>query len=224
MNRDVPGVRTERGFSLIDVVIAMAVFLMGILAFVQMQSGLSRSGLDARLRTMASNLAEETIETQRRFTRLGTDPDGLSFAYEDITDGSSATTFDQMGFTVTQDVTDYYWDKASKAFTTTNGSTLAHSDFKRLVVTVSWENPLEYSIDENRATEGHLGSGNISLTTIISSSVSATSRLALLDDLSAENFEVPIVGSLVDVPELPGLPGLPVAPAVPSLPPILPGL
>ncbi len=201
------------GVSLIDVLVAMAVVALGVLAFLLLQGNMARAGLDAELRTVASGIAEETLESQRRFTRLDTDPDGAWFAYEDIADVQSTRTVGGIDFTVRQTVVDYYWDKSEQAFTTTAPSESAHSDFKRVTVAVEWENPLEYVIDEFLATDGHLASGGVELTTIFSSAVSATSRLALLDELNAESFQPPLIGPILDDPALPlplplPLPGL----------------
>lgn len=190
----------QSGFSLMDVLAAIIVFAVGVLGFVQLQAGLSRSGLDARLRTMASNIAEEQIETQRRFTRLGSDPAGVEFAYNDIVTETRALTQAGVRFTINQAVTDYYWNKGTRQFTTTPAGSL-FSDFKRVEISVSWENPLEYQIDESRSTTGNLGSGAISMTVLVSSEVSATERLVLLKELDLENFEpaATVVGSLLNL-------------------------
>ena len=192
--------RSQSGFSLMDVLAAIIVFAVGVLGFVQLQAGLSRSGLDARLRTMASSIAEEQIETQRRFTRLNSDPEGVEFAYNDIVTGTQTLTQADIRFTITQTVTDYYWNKGTRQFTTTPSENL-FSDFKRVQLLVAWENPLEYRVDEDRSTVGHLGSGTVAMTVLISSEVSATERLVLLKELNLENFEpaATVVGSLLNL-------------------------
>jgi len=192
MNRFIRQNANGKGFSLLDVVIAIAVFSIGVLAMAQYQTSLVRSNLDARLRTMASNLAEETIETQRRFVRLDHDSSGSQFAYSDIVDASSTRTFGGVDFSITQTVTQYYWSKANQQFETTPETSRPFSDFKLLEVSVSWENPLQFNIGGNSAATTALGTGNASISSIISSNVTAAGRLALIDDLSGNPLFLPL--------------------------------
>lgn len=196
----------QRGFSLIDVLVAIAMFAGGLLALTQLEINLTRVGTDAQIRTLAASLAEEQIEVQRRFTRTGIDPNGLQHSYADIVNSSSTRTVGNVELTVSQTVTDYYWDRSTAQFTTTAplGATL--SDFKRLHVVVSWNDALEHPIDEDTSTSGHLGSASVALDTLISSEVSATRRLALIDDLNGDGLNLPL-GEAVSLPPL--LPGLP---------------
>lgn len=194
--------KANRGFSIVEVLVAVVIFVLAIVAFGLLQGNLTRNSLDARLRTVAVNMGEEAIESRRRFSRIATDPDGLVFAYEDIQTSSWPVTRGGVDFTIDQTVTDYYWDPASGQFTTSAPAGRVHSDFKRVELDVSWANPLEFNIQEGVDTSGHLGSGGISLTGIISSAVTATNRLAILDDLNGESFQPPVgydPGALPDV-------------------------
>jgi Tfp pilus assembly protein PilV len=192
MNRFIRPNANGKGFSLLDVVIAIAVFSIGVLAMAQYQTSLVRSNLDARLRTMASNLAEETIETQRRFVRLDHDSSGSQFAYSDIIDATSTRRLGGVDFTISQTVTEYYWSKATQQFETTPQPSRPFSDFKLLEVSVSWENPLQFNIGGNSAATTALGTGNASISSIISSNVTAAGRLALIDDLSGNPLFLPL--------------------------------
>lgn len=187
---DYPG--RIRGFSLLDAVIALAVFVLGVLAFAQFQTSLMRSNTDARLRTLASNVAEQTIETQRRFVRLDTDPEGNDFAYDDIGSRSETKSISGVNFMVEQKVTPYYWSSANQQFEATPDASRPYSDFKLLEVSVSWENPLKFQLGGAPDDNNRLGSGSISISTIISSAVTATGRLALIDDLSGNPLYLPL--------------------------------
>jgi prepilin-type N-terminal cleavage/methylation domain-containing protein len=181
-----------RGFSLIEVVIAMLVFAVGLAGFATLQTALTRSSMDARLRTVSASIGEETFELQRRFTRLSSDPAGTEFAYEDIVDGSRSVSRGGFSFTIDQVVTDYYWDRSSSQFSTSSSASEVHSDFKRVDLLVAWDDPVPFNQPGAADASSLLGSGNISLSSIIPSSVTSTRRLALIDDLNGENFELPV--------------------------------
>jgi len=63
---------TEKGFSLIEVMIAVLVLGIGILAVSKLQSSLIKSGSDANYRSVASSIAQKKIEDLRRFVHLTT--------------------------------------------------------------------------------------------------------------------------------------------------------
>lgn len=183
---------SNRGFSLLDVIIAICIFSIGVLAMAQYQTSLVRSNTDARLRTIASNIAEEAIETQRRFVRLDHDPMGLDFAYSDIADATSTRNLGGVTFTVSQTVTPYYWSQATQQFETTPVASKPHSDFKLLEVSVTWQNPLQFQTGNKTNRLATLGGGNASISSIISSNVTAAGRLALIDDLSGNPLYLPL--------------------------------
>jgi prepilin-type N-terminal cleavage/methylation domain-containing protein len=178
-----------KGYSLIEVLIAMAVFSVGILAFGQLQGHLARANLDARIRTLASNIAEEEVEMQKRFTKL-TATEAGEFAYEDVTSGSKSVTLNQIQFTIDQTVTDYYWDESSSQFTQTAPPGILFSDYKLVQVDVTWAS-LEFV--QGGVSSGQLDSGSIGVSTVISSRVTATNQLALLDELAINSLCVPLV-------------------------------
>lgn len=185
--------RISRGYSLLEVLIAMVIFAFGIMAFSQLQGQLNRVNLDARIRTMASNLAEEQIESQKKFTTLVADVSGGAPAYEDISDGETIITRNAIEFTIQQDVTDYYWDEDSDQFSQTAPAGAVFSDYKQLDVVVTWSGVDFARGDWTGATSGRLGTGSVELSTNISSRVTATNHLALLDELSVGELCIPIV-------------------------------
>lgn len=184
------------GYSLLEVLIAMTVFGFGILAFMQLQGHLNRVNLDARIRTMAANIAEEHIEMQERFTRLATDADGAGLAYQDISSDTTTLTRGGIQFTIQQTVTDYYWDADAGQFSYTASSGSVFSDFKHLEVSVSWQGPEFNRGDDTGTSVGRLGSGDLEVSTVISSKITATNHLALLDELAIQGLCIPMVSCL----------------------------
>lgn len=156
-----------------EVLIAIMIFAIGILALFQLQGGLSRSASDAYLRTIAINIAEEAIEFRRGFKRVNVDPDAVESAYEDIANYTETVSRGGVTFDSVTTVTDYWYDDATELFTTTEPFTAALSDFKLMTVTVTWNNSQEFQIDETHTTSGQLGSGQVRLSEIISSITSA---------------------------------------------------
>ena len=54
-----------RGYTLIEVLVGILIFAVGMMALAQLQSNLAQNSGDASARTVAMNLAEELIETDR---------------------------------------------------------------------------------------------------------------------------------------------------------------
>lgn len=173
---------SQSGFSILEVLMGIAIFAIGMLALASLQGALTRSSAEAKVRSTAVNIAEQVIENQRGFTALA----GGSFSYSGIVDIplASAIKFDSqmtrnpttpvgMVYTVTQDVTDYYYDLASdtdttkKAFTTLPPTGVSIPDFKTVVVTVAWGDNRDYVIDESN-TAGNLDGGSVEVSATIS--------------------------------------------------------
>jgi len=85
--RKCEGKFSNRGHSLIEVLIGMVIFALGIMALASLQGNLARNSGDSNARTVASNLAEEVIESARNFSQIFTDPDDVADAFEDIVSG-----------------------------------------------------------------------------------------------------------------------------------------
>lgn len=190
----------NRGYSLIEVLIAMAVFAIGLLAFMQLQGHLTRSNHDARIRTLASNIAEEHLEMQKRFTQLATDDNPAILAYQDVGDSTTTVTRGGIEFTVTQTASDYYWDAPTGQFTETAPAGIIFSDFKHVDVVVSWTSSEFVQGGASPGTVGTLGSGSVPVSTVVSSRVTGTNHLALLDELAIQSLCVPLVSCPAAIP------------------------
>ena len=161
------------GMSLLEVLVGILVFAVGIMALAQLLSSLARSAGDANTRTVAINVAESVIERHRGFSRVSTDPDGIEYAYEDIASEQFPVRVGDLNYDVDIAVSEYWYDRATEQFTTTEPLVAAYSDFKLMVVNVDWDQGSEFVIDETKTTTGRLGSGGIVLTQVISSITSA---------------------------------------------------
>lgn len=138
-------VKQDRGFALLEVVLAIAVFAFGMLALVELQTNLARSGSDANMRTVAANIAEELVERARGFTQLTAIADNNRWEYNEIVsyDGTEPPVPRAgLDYTVNLIVNDFYWDSVSKSFTETKPVGIINSDLKTMDIVVAWR-PLE---------------------------------------------------------------------------------
>jgi type II secretory pathway pseudopilin PulG len=128
------------GFTLLEVVLAIAVFAFGMLALVELQTGLARSSSDANTRTVAANVAEELVEVARGFTQIAADPDNLRMDYDEISTYGAVATVQRAGYdySVNVIVEDHYWDADSESFTTAPPVGIVNSDFKTMDIVVMW--------------------------------------------------------------------------------------
>lgn len=135
---------TSGGFSLLEVVLAIAVFAFGMLALVELQTGLARSGSDANTRTVAANIAEELVETARGFTQIQADAGNGRLDYNEIVSYGAVDTVNRAGYdySVNVQVQEHYWDADAGDFTTTQPTGIVNSDFKTMDIVVMWR-PLE---------------------------------------------------------------------------------
>ena len=97
----------ETGATLLDVLLAMVIFVVGMLALAHLQGNLSRSSGDANTRTVAANIAEETMEDKRAFEVV--DTTAGKKAYEDIVPETKTVSRGGIDYTVNFDVQDYYF-------------------------------------------------------------------------------------------------------------------
>lgn len=75
--------RGQRGFSLLEVLVAAAVLAIGLLALAQLQGALIRSSAEARAFSLATSLAKDKIEEMRAFNTLRSGD-----SYQALADGS----------------------------------------------------------------------------------------------------------------------------------------
>jgi type II secretory pathway pseudopilin PulG len=162
--------RQAAGFSLLELVIGLFIFSVGMLSLASLQGQLTRSQADAAVRSVATNIAEEQIELLRGFGLIDADPDDIIPAYADIIDTSLSIRRGNIDYAVTIGVTDYYYDLVTDRFTTTNSSSLKVSDFKDVTVNVSWGITADFRISDSQSISAtEIGSGKIRLTGVVSS-------------------------------------------------------
>ena len=175
-SRGALGLRHEAGVTLLDVVLAIAVFAFGMLALVQLQGNLTRAGADATTRSVAAGIAEEIVERLRAYRSVGADPDNGLWDYEEMDSDSLDITNLRRGgidYDVDATVTHFWWDEDNETFIRTTtaetpaGLDLAYADFKLLRLDVSWDDRENY-VDDDTAAD--LGSGSVTVYEIIPSS------------------------------------------------------
>jgi len=185
--------RSNSGFTLLEVLIGIVIFALGMMALAQLQTSLARNSADANARTVAANIAEELIEDARKFSQI-TSQTGKS-AYNDIVTAADLPPVTRGGnvFQVQTNVVDYYYDDG--AFTTTAPLGAARSDMKLLEVTVTW-NPEEggqkFVVDSDAAKATNLGSGSITLRDVISSITSPSAGKVALGTGGDNSYAPPV--------------------------------
>jgi prepilin-type N-terminal cleavage/methylation domain-containing protein len=184
--------KRQSGFNLLEVLIGIVIFALGMMALAQLQGNLTKSSSDANLRTVAINIAEGAFESLRSFSRITPDPDGVKLAYDDITDGVSYPV-DRGGvtYTLTRTVEDYYYHSDAQMFRDYAPTGVALSDMKLVTLNVQWDNNQQFQIDESNTTTGKLGSGSVTLSEIVSKHVKAGSGKVLVAD-DNELFAPPV--------------------------------
>ncbi|MBT8047299.1 MAG: prepilin-type N-terminal cleavage/methylation domain-containing protein [Xanthomonadales bacterium] len=180
----------NRGFTLIEVLIGILIFALGMMALAQLQGHLARNSGDSNARTVATNIAEEIIERARVFGQITSD--GTNAAYNDIIDSTDSITRAGNNYTVVTDVTDYYWDAGSGAFTTTVPASAGRSDFKRIDLTVTWNSGQEFKVDATTTTSGRLGSGSVRISDVVSSITSAAGGKAIIGSAGNSSYTPPV--------------------------------
>ena len=166
------------GVVLLDVVLGIVIFVVGMLDLAQLQGNLTRSGADANTRTVGANVAEEIIEAARAFAQVPTDPLDVIPSFADIVSETRIVTRGGIDYTAIITVEDYYYraDLGLGSFSTTQPDTpcngcvgIVYPDFKYVEVEVGWNSSQQFQISEGQLTGDLLGSGSITLTDIISS-------------------------------------------------------
>ena len=186
----------SRGYTLIEVLIGILIFAVGMMALAQLQGNLAQNSGDANARTVAMNLAEELIEMDRTFSVLAAN--GTDDAYEDITTLMNKP-YERIGvqFKVDKVVSDYY-HQADGTFSTTPRVGAAYSDFKKIELTVTWNESTEgaprreFQIDGENSTTDGLGSGSITINEVVSSVTSGAGGKAALGAAASSMYEPPV--------------------------------
>lgn len=126
--------QSQHGFSLLEVLVAIVVFAVGLLAIASLQGNLMQSGSDAKARTVATSLAEAQVEQLRTFLD-DDDYDAVAGSTEAVTEGG-------VEFQRSTQITDYYYQVTAAE---PDGQLVAGTDpdtgtadVKLATVTVSW--------------------------------------------------------------------------------------
>jgi len=191
--------RKHSGFSILEVVIGIFIFAVGLLALAALQGALTRSMSDSKFRTTAVNIGDRAIERQRGFTAL---VDATSVhAYNDIVTADTTATANGVTYAIDMDVTDYYYYLKDDAFCKSGDSMsggvacptgATSSDYKKVEVTVSWNSDLDFRAAEGTDIDAaDLGTGSITLTSVIPAIItSASARVA--DETSGDSLAPPV--------------------------------
>ena len=181
MNRHIQ--QLNAGFSMFEILVAIVVFAIGMLALSQFQGSLTRSSADAARKTAAVHLAEQIIEQRRGFGRMES---GATPAYTEIISRSYAVERGGMSFQVTETVDDYFHNRSTDSFSAIDETgSKTYSDMKVLKVDVSWnpegESPLPpFRIDaETTMSVAEMGSGRVTLSSVLQSTVSKAGSIVL---------------------------------------------
>lgn len=124
-------INRQAGFSLLEVLVAIVVFAVGLLAIASLQGSLMQSGSDAKARTVASSLAEEQVEEIRSFI----DENDFAAVSSDTTPESIAEGGVQFERTYT--VGDYHYPQAGGSLTAGTDAA-GEADAKLITVIVAW--------------------------------------------------------------------------------------
>lgn len=147
--------RTQKGFTLIEVMLSVLILGIGILAVSKLQGSLIRNGADANQRSIAANLVQKKTDDLRRFihiTTTGATPDNWvasitspnSLAYTHISDNEgglvapTTITIGNIEYGLSWSVENYYYSGTdSKATTTPSGA--PYPSYKTVHIVAKWD-------------------------------------------------------------------------------------
>jgi prepilin-type N-terminal cleavage/methylation domain-containing protein len=156
----------NRGFSLLEVLISVAILAFGLLALASLQAALIRSGSDAKARSVALSVAKDRVEELRSYRGIGD--------FTDLTDSTDVVQDSIAGgvdYQVTTTVTRYAYnsdpnndgDTSDGAFVEVaddsaeqTGNFVDENEFKRISVAVEWTDA--NGVEQNVVVEDAIGS------------------------------------------------------------------
>jgi prepilin-type N-terminal cleavage/methylation domain-containing protein len=190
--------RQLSGFTLIEVLIGILIFSLGMMALAHLQGNLSKSSAESTARTVAINIAEERIEALRAFSQVPAS--GSVDAFNNIVSDNpdNLPPPSEVGgiyYTVQKTVTDYYYNPATFGFQTSKpNSRIVYPDLKRLEMTVSWgtgDAAPSFQIDETNSTNG-LGTGSVTVVDLISSFTTTSGTKVVLNSYGDSLYAPPV--------------------------------
>ena len=176
MQRTAIGKARNAGFNLLEILAGIAIFALGMMALAQLQGSLARTSGDSNAKSVAVNLAEETMESMRSFARpseftaivSGTDP---------------AADIGGIEYTVSREVTDYYYQVDTDDFGTERPTGFVNPAMKLVELSVTW--------DAGPGMES-MGSGEIKLVDMISSIPTLASGKVVLNATTTQLYAPPV--------------------------------
>lgn len=170
-------IKPANGFTLLDVLLGIVVFAVGMLALASLQTNLTRSSIDSNARMVAVNMGEEIIERLRAFERVYSDPDGTAYAFEDIDIDYVGNFVGKRGglsykvVPAESKVYGYTFNENGTDVTVTEPlDPTEEYDFKRVELTIEWEAAQDFIVDDGTTlATGDMNSGKITIEGIISS-------------------------------------------------------
>jgi type IV pilus modification protein PilV len=179
----------QAGFTLMEVLIGIVVFAVGMMALAQLQGNLSKSSADSNAKTVALNIAEETVESLRSFSQVSAS--NSASAFNNIVNGTETVPRGGLDYTVTRTVTDYYYHPDGSFQVTKPDPDVVNADLKRLETTVSWGASQSFRIDQDTATS-NLGTGSVTVTDLISSYTIASGAKTVLNGAPDSLYSPPV--------------------------------
>jgi type IV pilus modification protein PilV len=142
--RTFPAWRRTSGFSLLEVLIAVVVLSVGLLALAALQGSLVRGGSAAKAQTQAMALAQQTLEQMRGFKTSS----GNTDSYAAIVAATDTVAIGANSYTRTVAVDRYKFlsntGSSGGTFQSVSNDTtsvpIGTNEFKKITVTVSWTN------------------------------------------------------------------------------------
>jgi type IV pilus modification protein PilV len=138
---------TRSGFSLIEVLVSVAVLAFGLLALAALQSAMVRSSADTKARSVALSVAKDQVEELRSYRTID-DYLALTDSNANFTDATGTTyaittTVERFAFDADPDNNPATDDGVFKAYTASDtgdltGTFASDNEFKRVSVNVGW--------------------------------------------------------------------------------------
>ena len=141
----------QRGFGLLEVMIAVLVLAVGLLSLGSLHSMIIKSSSSAKAQSNAAALAQEKLDDLTSFQQLPAGANGI-FGFNEITsntggnenaDGTlvlptGSVTIANVNYNRTWTVQDYYFCTENAAPSTTNSCSASNPNFKLITMSVTW--------------------------------------------------------------------------------------